>query len=221
MAKKFQKFLNSVNVKKKITSDDFLNNMKSILQKIQIDIKYCLKIKNYSFFSESDLKINKEGLEFLQKDLFKKKLKKTTLLYKGTKDGFKCSSFHSLCDNKGPTLTIIKSHSDKIFGGFINDSWHSKGIYTYSKKSFLFSLDKKEKYEHKESIKSQSFYGNSGYGMTFGGGHDIYISNDCNINKNCYTNLGHTYKTTISPNYLAGEYNFSVEEIEVYSIEFL
>ncbi len=28
----------------------------------------------------------------------------------------------------------------------------------------------------------------------YGGGHDLYISDNCNIQSDCYSSLGHTYK---------------------------
>ena len=34
---------------------------------------------------------------------------KTELLYRMSKDGESYDDFHNLCDNKGPTLTLIKS----------------------------------------------------------------------------------------------------------------
>ena len=40
-------------------------------------------------------------------------------------DGSAASIFHSNCDGKGPTVTIIKSGS-YIFGGYTDVSWHSK-----------------------------------------------------------------------------------------------
>ena len=48
---------------------------------------------------------------------------KFELLWKGTRDDFKAATFHSKCDKKGPTLTVIKSEHDKVFGGFTSESW--------------------------------------------------------------------------------------------------
>ncbi len=43
---------------------------------------------------------------------------KWSLLYRGSRDGFRASDFHSQCDKaKGPKLTIIKSTQGFIFGG--------------------------------------------------------------------------------------------------------
>ena len=40
-------------------------------------------------------------------------------------DGSTASTFHSNCDGKGPTVTIIQS-GDYIFGGYTDVSWQSK-----------------------------------------------------------------------------------------------
>jgi hypothetical protein len=38
------------------------------------------------------------------------------LLYKGSRDGFNAKDFHRLCDNKGPTITVIRTRQGRIFG---------------------------------------------------------------------------------------------------------
>ena len=47
------------------------------------------------------------------------------LLFQASRDGFSAETFHSKCDNKGPTVTIVQS-GDNIFGGFTEKSWKSK-----------------------------------------------------------------------------------------------
>ena len=49
------------------------------------------------------------------------------LLMRASQDGFQVQTFHSKCDNKGPTVTIVKS-GNNIFGGFTEISWSSKYI---------------------------------------------------------------------------------------------
>ena len=46
------------------------------------------------------------------------------LLFRASRDGFAVKTFHSKCDNQGPTLTIVKS-GNYIFGGFTELSWNS------------------------------------------------------------------------------------------------
>ena len=59
----------------------------------------------------------------------------------------------------------------------------------------------------------------------FGGGTDLYIANDCNVNSDSRSNLGETYESngyaygsTEAKSYLAGSYNFTVLEMEVFKI---
>ena len=41
------------------------------------------------------------------------------LEYQATRDGWNCSKYHSLTDNKGPHLVLIKVKSNgRVFGGF-------------------------------------------------------------------------------------------------------
>ena len=45
------------------------------------------------------------------------------LLYRGSRDGWEAKDFHRLCDNQGPTLTIVKSSVGRISGGFTTIPW--------------------------------------------------------------------------------------------------
>ena len=47
--------------------------------------------------------------------------------WQATTDGWAPSTFHSNCDGKGPTVTIIQVGS-YIFGGYSDVSWSSKYI---------------------------------------------------------------------------------------------
>ena len=47
---------------------------------------------------------------------------KWRLLFRASRDGFAAETFHSKCDNLGPTVTIVKN-GNYIFGGFTDVSW--------------------------------------------------------------------------------------------------
>ena len=49
--------------------------------------------------------------------------KEYQLLYKATRDGFGAHNFHDLCDGKGATISIIKSDTNKVFGGYTPIKW--------------------------------------------------------------------------------------------------
>ena len=144
------------------------------------------------------------------------------LLFRASKDGFKASDFHRLCDNKGPTLTFIKAKNGFYFGGYSSVDWDSSNSFKKASGSFLFSFN------HQTIM---NIYQNEGnaiccdpiYGPVFGRGSDFCIYDNSNANNNSFSNLGQTYKCVFLHNsaeankYLAGSYNFSVEDYEVYS----
>ena len=46
------------------------------------------------------------------------------LLYRASRNGWAAANFHSFCDNKGPTVTVVK-HGNYIFGGYTEQPWES------------------------------------------------------------------------------------------------
>ena len=54
---------------------------------------------------------------------------KWKLLYRSSEHGYSAKSFHQYCDNKGPTLVVIKSSEGWIFGGYTTQSWSGNSIY--------------------------------------------------------------------------------------------
>ncbi|KAL9950670.1 hypothetical protein ACROYT_G043203 [Oculina patagonica] len=48
-----------------------------------------------------------------------------SLLFRASTDGYTPADFHRCCDNKGPTLVVIKS-GEYIFGGYTSQSWESR-----------------------------------------------------------------------------------------------
>ena len=51
------------------------------------------------------------------------------LLYRASEHEYKARSFHEYCDNKGPTLIVIKSSNGCVFGGYTTESWSGNSIY--------------------------------------------------------------------------------------------
>ena len=47
------------------------------------------------------------------------------LLYRASRNGWAASNFHSCCDNKGPTVTVMRS-GNYIFGGYTEHEWKGK-----------------------------------------------------------------------------------------------
>ena len=63
-----------------------------------------------------------EQKKFLYYLLGNKKLV-TTLLFRGSDDGWKNIDFHPRCDNKGPTICLLKIDSGECIGGFTRTKW--------------------------------------------------------------------------------------------------
>ena len=91
-----------------------------------------------------------------------------TLLYSGSTHGWKRSKFHELCDEKGPTITVMKSKAARVFGGFAMQSWDSEsGDYKADEKAFIYSIDRQQIYRVIDT--QQAIYCYSSYGPMFGG----------------------------------------------------
>jgi hypothetical protein len=93
--------------------------------------------------------------------------------------------------------------------------------------SFIFSLRNKEnlppfKAPLKDQNTGNAIYTENSYGPTFGGGYDIYISNDASSNTNSCTNFNSYYQApsgvSSTSTILAGTYTFQPSEVEVFHI---
>ena len=69
---------------------------------------------------------------------------KGKLLYRASEDGFTAKAFHSLCDGKKNTITIIKNNLNYVFGGYTNAAWLNNENFGYDNQAFIFSLKKME-----------------------------------------------------------------------------
>ena len=127
-------------------------------------------------------------------------------------------------------------HQDNVtcfwFPVFLTGS--SPGQYQYDPKAFLYSLVNKPGWApvklpqtgQYSSRRTYSIYSYSSYGPIFGGGHDIYVSNQASSNDDSQANLGHTYSppsghsysSTFAQTFLAGgsNYNFTPDEVETF-----
>jgi hypothetical protein len=104
---------------------------------------------------ESECSINNEANEYLVKQL-KKKKSELTLYYRGSRDGWMAKDFHSLCDDKGPTLTL-QIEDGECIGCYTNQSWSSPDKWEFKTDSgaFLFNLTRRTSFpclKHEEAI---------------------------------------------------------------------
>ncbi|MDR3740830.1 MAG: TLD domain-containing protein [Terracidiphilus sp.] len=69
------------------------------------------------------------------------------LVYRGSRFGMTPDVFHRVCDNKGPTLTLVRCSENWVFGGYAGASWASyeddgdgTGAFEASHDAFLLSV---------------------------------------------------------------------------------
>ena len=151
---------------------------------------------------------------------------KLELLYRASRDGWQGQDFHSRCDSKGATVTVIKCTGGFVFGGYADVSWHSGNGWTQSAQAFLFSL-------HSPSLVAPvklplvqnhqtAILCSASYGPTFGGGHDLHVANCANSSTSSCTNLGHTYQLPpgqSAQTFFTGSHKFQAVEVEVYQVQ--
>jgi len=158
---------------------------------------------------EEQIKLLKSWLPYLNKDSIKCKL-----IYDAKRDGDKVEIFHSLCDNKGATLTIISTSDNKKFGGFLSKSFGGNKGDISDKDAFLFSLNYNEKYPSLN--KGKNYKDKEDKGPIFG--------NICFHISDCFLSIKGNYYRPYTQRYDFGLRNndkcsfFIVLDLEVYQI---
>ena len=145
-----------------------------------------------------------------------------TLLYRGSVDGDSPYIFHSKCDNKGATVTLISTRNGWRFGGYSDVSWESnfqtyKWDYKNSTNAFIFSISLKKKY----NILREKFaiFCYERYGPTFGAGQDITIrENFLTENNSCSSPSSYGWMENKNE-FNGGDNYFIAKEVEVYLVE--
>merc|ERR1711920_524363 len=179
-------------------------------------------VKEYLRWSSLDdgMDLSFSEFSFLNKELEHVSKELGGLLFQASKDGSSSSNFHGRCDSKGATVVIVETTAGNVFGGYTDDSWSSSTSYQSSSLSFLFQLRPTMKRYNKKGGSGSATYHNSGYGPTYGNGHDLHISTNCLYYATSYTNGGYGYDL---PNYElnGGERWFRVQDYAVLQAESL
>ena len=72
---------------------------------------------NESTILNCNYEYEKQLVEWLDVDSFQ-----WCLCYRASRDGWSAQDFHRHCDNKGPTMTLVKV-VEYIFGGYSDEGW--------------------------------------------------------------------------------------------------
>eukprot|EP00026_Physarum_polycephalum_P012156 Phypoly_transcript_12434.p1 GENE.Phypoly_transcript_12434~~Phypoly_transcript_12434.p1 ORF type:complete len:324 (+),score=53.03 Phypoly_transcript_12434:105-1076(+) len=121
----------------------------------------------------------------------------TERIYNASKDGFGADVFHKKCDNKGPTVVIVKTIYNTIFGGYTSSSWDTSQKYLAASLCFVFSLTPPLK--NFPVNKEAAIFGGAANGPVFGSGHDLYIANnshDCYLSYRNFGGIKENFRTT-------------------------
>ena len=139
---------------------------------------------------------------------------KFELLFRKSRDGSSCKTFHKYCDDKGPTLTLVETTKGYKFGGYTPFSFknYSENSPKNDNETFIFSLNLMKKFK---KIRDESLvFFDSDFGPCFGkGGSDFYLEGDLNS--------GYTLNRSflINSELTNGESgDFRVKELEIYKI---
>jgi hypothetical protein len=159
------------------------------------------------------------------------KITSCKLLYRVSNLGPSTELFHNLCDNKGPTLMLVKTATGHIFGAFNSLSFKSVSKYELSNENFLFSITdgrlrrpmrcKLVKQLAEYALKQSNELYSPGFGIS--NDHDLFIA--FRRLNNSYSHLGKVYKCPKGyepKNFLAGKENqWDILDIEVFAINYI
>ncbi|XP_045177399.2 interferon-induced protein 44-like isoform X2 [Mercenaria mercenaria] len=150
------------------------------------------------------------------------------LLYSFTRDGADATIFHQMCDNKGPTVTIVYNTLETVYGGYTEKSWTSgSGQYCRDEHAFLFGLQQNGKVAPVKcpvKVIDSAIYCKTTHGPVFGSGPDLVTFTgtlsvqDDKFTTNANYSFGNCYDMGgISTDQFTNNIK-TVTELEVYSV---
>lgn len=212
MKKKSKKLLDTINKQK-----EEISNLKKEIKELNKGFSFLFSCCILNLDSLIITEINNNSI--LKNWINPKSKISANLLYRLSKDGPKIKTYHSLCDNKGPTLNLFFLKIGEIVGFFANKSIDSTSGWKKDSKCFIFNLTKKIKCSKDNCINYLSFYctydcGPSANGLGCNNNEDLnFIYHTANMIDNAFNNN--------SANLLPSkgvEAKYEVEETEVFQI---
>lgn len=160
-----------------------------------------------------------EDFKFFSKNINNNAKISYELLYKASIDGEAASVFHSLCDEKGASITVVKVLNGSKCGGFTPLSWKTNGCWQKdpSLRSFVCNLDNKTKFNLRENYNhALDFHDNK---LSCFGGYTLQLTDNNLSNKNGICQAC-DYQIQ-SPTDLIGinDSNFQAVDIEIFLVK--
>jgi hypothetical protein len=200
--------------------------------------------QDFDSLNFSNILKDQNDINFLRKNLFGRKTE-FHRLFQSSRDGLHAHTFHKKCDNRGPTLCLVKSKTNnKIFGGFAEYSWNEElnqpdPNQNKFKQSFLFSLKDRNVLHLTGKNDQRALCYSPTRGPVFGKfnmvsnngtyyTYDLCVNLKTDDNKPVYScsQVGTTFGPVHRPinnfdsTFLAGNNYFEIEELEVYQVKF-
>ena len=155
--------------------EDDINTLIDSIKKLSL-------IEHYVSFPSEILKDKNEDKKLILSWL-PQKPNKITLLLNSKIDGDSCETLIQKCKGKKPTLVVIQTTKDIIFGGYATQEWNEKNK---DEKAFVYSLKTKKKYNVKEpnyAINASDWWG-FGYSK-----NTIVLFDNCLQHNNNYVEM--------------------------------
>jgi len=224
LTKRIENLENQIENNKKL----FENKIKEIEQKHMKEINIIKKEINEIKKNQNSTIITNSNTLFKESSIIKpneidlilswidRKPKDTELLLNSQIDGDRWNTFINKVKNKSPTLVIFKTKDNFRFGGFTKAFWPEDGP-AKDEHSFIFSLDKKERYK---VINPECAIGcGKNSWVSFGNGFDLYFYDKC-ISKQSFIHKNYNYKLPSNLEINGGKSDFMILNYEVYHIKY-
>ena len=224
----FELLQNEINEKEKVNKLlDSIHQQKEEIANLKKEIKELKDLnKGFSFLFSCCI-LNLDSLivtditnNSLLKNWINPKLKiSANLLYRSSKNGPEIKTYHSLCNNKGPSLHLFLLKMGDIVGFFTNESIDSISGWKNDSKCFIFNLTKKIKCSKDDSVDNTAFYCKDNCGPSANG---LGCNSDENLNfiyhsANMINKTFNNNPADLLPS-KGVETKYEVEETEVFQI---
>ena len=210
----------------KVNGGNFIKNTYELLDlckylEVQKEINEILDRESYTLLNPKQYSLitTDEDFKFFSNNINSNTKISYELLYKASIDGEAASVFHSLCDEKGASITVVKVLNGSKCGGFTPLSWKTEGCWQKdpSLRSFVCNLDNKTKFNLRENYShALDFHNNK---LSCFGGYTLQLTDKNLSNKNGICQAC-DYQIQ-SPTDLIGinENNFQAVDIEIFLVK--
>lgn len=210
----------------KVNGGNFIKNTYELLDickylEVQKEVNEMLNRECYTLSNPKSYSLitSDEDFKFFSKNINSNAKISYELLYKASIDGEAASVFHSLCDEKGASITVVKVLNGSKCGGFTPLSWKTEGCWQKdpSLRSFVCNLDNKTKFNLRDNYNhALDFHNNK---LSCFGGYTLQLTDKNLSNKNGICQAC-DYQIQ-SPTDLIGinENNFQAVDIEIFLVK--